>query len=227
VPATTGKKVAQVWLNPCAAPSVTAYVGPGGDWCGGLPKGPAPPFSRSSGALRGLRKDRTVTSSGCVARAWRGSGARQALLARFLRGTHEHGLDADVSRKVGELCAAVGKSDVIDAHLALFARDDDVVLTSDVQDLRTLLRAAGTTAHVKRGLKTASRRGRTAWSWAQPVPTGVGGPPWPTERESFTPLDADGAAASAVGASELLVIDGSGGWWAERGSRGPSSVFRP
>ena len=39
---------------------------------------------------------------------------------------------ADVSREVGELCAAVGKSDVIDAHLALLARDDDVVLTSDV-----------------------------------------------------------------------------------------------
>ena len=38
---------------------------------------------------------------------------------------------------------------MIDAHLALLAHDHDIVLTSDAKDLRTLLRAAGTTAHVK------------------------------------------------------------------------------
>jgi len=95
------------------------------------------------------RKDRTVTSSGCVAQAWRGPGSRQALLARLLLGITEHSLNPDISEAVGELCAATRTSDVIDAHLALLAHDHDIVLTSDAKDLRTLRRAAGTTAHVK------------------------------------------------------------------------------
>src|ERR1700730_7813098 len=78
------------------------------------------------------RRERVVTSSGCVAQAWRGGGSRQALLARLLRGLNEHGLGADVSRRVGEVCGDAGLSDVVDAHVALLARDDDVVLTSDV-----------------------------------------------------------------------------------------------
>ena len=52
------------------------------------------------------RKDRTVTSSGCVAQAWRGPGSRQALLARLLLGITEHSLNPDISEAVGELCAA-------------------------------------------------------------------------------------------------------------------------
>jgi hypothetical protein len=87
------------------------------------------------------RKDRIVTSSGCVAQAWR-DGTRQTLLARLLAGTAEHGLAPDGSRRVGELCAAAKTADVIDAHVALLARNGDTVVTSDAADLRRLLRAA-------------------------------------------------------------------------------------
>jgi hypothetical protein len=96
------------------------------------------------------RHERIVTSSGCVAQAWRGGGSRQALLARLLRGLNEHGLNADVSRRVGEVCGDARLNDVVDAHLALLARDDDVVLTSDGEDVSALLRATGSAAEVKR-----------------------------------------------------------------------------
>jgi hypothetical protein len=86
------------------------------------------------------RKDRIVTSSGCVAQAWR-DGSRQALLARLLAGTTEHPLQPADSRAVGELCAVSRTSDVGDAHLALVVHDQDSVVTSDPDDLRVLLRA--------------------------------------------------------------------------------------
>lgn len=95
------------------------------------------------------RRDRVVTSSGCVAQAWRGGGPRQALLARLLRGVREHGLDRAVSRPVGTLCAEAGATDVIDGHVALLAHDHDVVLTGDVNDIVALLRVRGCDAHVR------------------------------------------------------------------------------
>jgi hypothetical protein len=39
------------------------------------------------------RRDPVLTSSGCVAQAWRGDGSRQALMARLLQGTAEVGID--------------------------------------------------------------------------------------------------------------------------------------
>jgi hypothetical protein len=94
------------------------------------------------------RRDRVVTSSGCVAQAWRGGGSRQALVARLLAGTTEVGLDHRMSRATGDLCHASKTADVVDAHLALLAHDGDVVLTSDTNDLRNLLRARRINAHV-------------------------------------------------------------------------------
>ena len=90
------------------------------------------------------RKDRFVTSSGCVAQSWRGGGARQALLARLLTGVEELALSPDISRSVGKLCAKVNLADVVDAHLALLARDGDLLITSDIGDLGALLKAVGT-----------------------------------------------------------------------------------
>jgi hypothetical protein len=95
------------------------------------------------------RKDRVVTSSGCVAQAWR-DGARQALLVRLLAGTAEQALDPSRSQSVGELCAAAGTTDVIDAHLALLAHDGGAVVTSDPGDLAVLLRAACSSARTVR-----------------------------------------------------------------------------
>jgi hypothetical protein len=95
------------------------------------------------------RKDRVVTSSGCVAQAWR-DGSRQALLARLLAGVAEHGLDARRSRPLGELCGLAGTNDVIDAHVAVLAGDHDTILTSDPTDLDRLLRSAGCPARTRR-----------------------------------------------------------------------------
>lgn len=96
------------------------------------------------------RRDRVVTSSGCVAQAWRGRGSRQALLARLLQGTTEIGLDRRMSRTTGDLCGVTKTTDVVDAHVALLTQDDDVVLTSDVDDFRRLIRATGSRAEIQR-----------------------------------------------------------------------------
>lgn len=95
------------------------------------------------------RSERIVTSSGCVAQVWRGTGPRQALLARLLRGVLEHGLDSEVSRRVGQVCGIAHSNDVVDAHVALLADDGDVVVTGDADDLRRLLRATGSKAVVR------------------------------------------------------------------------------
>lgn len=96
------------------------------------------------------RRERIRTSSGSVAQAWRSGGPRQALLARLLQGVEERPLDLSGSRNVGELCAKANAADVIDAHVALLADNPDIVLTSDVDDLRELLAAAGSAATVRR-----------------------------------------------------------------------------
>ena len=96
------------------------------------------------------RRDRVVTSSGCVAQAWRTGGARQALLARLLQGVDERALSARESRAVGDLCGMTSTSDVVDAHLAVISADRDVILTSDPEDLRALVGATGTRAQVIR-----------------------------------------------------------------------------
>jgi hypothetical protein len=98
------------------------------------------------------RREVPVTSSGCVAQAWRSGGpvgrGRQALLARVLRGLAERPLDERISRPIGALCARTGTADVIDAHVALLARSGDVVLTSDPGDIEALLAAAGCRATI-------------------------------------------------------------------------------
>ncbi|HVF15014.1 MAG TPA: hypothetical protein VM942_10465 [Acidimicrobiales bacterium] len=96
------------------------------------------------------RREKVVTSSGCVAQVWRRGGSGQALLARLLRGTDERPLDHHVSRAVGELCAGSASSDVVDAHVALLAQDHDVVVTSDADELESLLTAARSSARVRR-----------------------------------------------------------------------------
>jgi hypothetical protein len=96
------------------------------------------------------RREPVSTSSGCVAQAWRTGGPRQALLARLLRGVHERALDDRVSRSIGELCAGSPLDDVVDAHVALLSRDSDIVVTSDTEDLRILLREASSRATIRR-----------------------------------------------------------------------------
>jgi hypothetical protein len=96
------------------------------------------------------RREHLVTSSGCVAQAWREGGPRQALLARLLIGVHERALDAAVSRRLGTLCSVARSTDVVDAHVAALAHDGDVILTRDPDDLRTLLAEPQARAEIAR-----------------------------------------------------------------------------
>lgn len=79
------------------------------------------------------------TSEAVVAQVWR-DGARQAVLAAFLRTVEIHALDD--GRAVGRLLRASGTSDVVDAHLGLLARElNDDILTGDVDDLTRVVAA--------------------------------------------------------------------------------------
>jgi hypothetical protein len=96
------------------------------------------------------RRELLVTSSGCVAQAWREGGPKQAHLARLLNGIHERALDPTVSRHVGGLCSAARSADIVDAHIVYLAHDGDVILTSDPADLRKLLASTGVRADIRR-----------------------------------------------------------------------------
>lgn len=82
--------------------------------------------------------------AGVLAQVWR-DGVRQTVLARFLKsriGLHRpriDALDARTARWAGELCAAAGTADVVDASVVICARlrGHDVV-TSDPSDIRKL-----------------------------------------------------------------------------------------
>jgi len=84
-----------------------------------------------------------VTHGGVVGQAWRGGGPRQALLAKALAGIDVRALDAELGRGAGELLAAAGTRDVIDAALVLLADDGDDILTSDPEDLEPLAALSG------------------------------------------------------------------------------------
>lgn len=83
-----------------------------------------------------------VSHGGIVGQAWRGRGARQALLARALDVVDIRRLDAALGRAAGELLGRAKQDDVIDAALVLLANDGDRVITSDPDDLAPLARAA-------------------------------------------------------------------------------------
>ncbi|MDQ3988716.1 MAG: twitching motility protein PilT [Actinomycetota bacterium] len=84
-----------------------------------------------------------LTHGGVVGQAWRGAGPHQPLLAKALDGIDVHPLDERLGRAAGELLAATGSSDVIDAAVVLLAKDHDHVVTSDPEDLRPLAEASG------------------------------------------------------------------------------------
>lgn len=84
-----------------------------------------------------------ISHGGAVGQAWRGRGPRQALLAKALEGMEIRPLDEALGRAAGELLAATGKRDVIDAALVLLAVDGDLIVTSDPDDLEPLALASG------------------------------------------------------------------------------------
>ena len=84
-----------------------------------------------------------MTHGGVVGQAWRKGGPRQALLARALAGIEVHPLDEAMGREAGRLLAAARRADVIDAAVVLLAHDDDVIATSDPDDLVPLAETLG------------------------------------------------------------------------------------
>lgn len=107
---------------------------------------------RAVGAmLRVVQQERLPvrTSAAVVAQVWR-SGARQANLARVLAGVDTVRLDSRAGRSVGEVLARSRTADVVDGHLGLIVGADDIVLTSDPDDIKKILRARNVRAKVRR-----------------------------------------------------------------------------
>jgi predicted nucleic acid-binding protein len=79
-----------------------------------------------------------------VGQAWR-NGRVQVTLARFLRSEEVEivPLDEQLARFCGELCAAANSADVIDASVAILARERrEPIVTSDPNNLQRLDPAA-------------------------------------------------------------------------------------
>jgi hypothetical protein len=87
-----------------------------------------------------IRQGSTIRTNGnVVAQVWRDRSGRQATLARLLRSVEVADIDESAGRRAGELLAAAGTSDVVDATLALLVTDGDLVMTSDRADIAHLL----------------------------------------------------------------------------------------
>lgn len=84
-----------------------------------------------------------VTHGGVVGQVWRGGSGRQANLAQLLPHVEILPLNADLGKRAGTLLRETGSSDVIDAAVVLLAGDDDLILTSDPEDLAALAAASG------------------------------------------------------------------------------------
>jgi hypothetical protein len=117
-----------------------------------------------AGALVAVdRRDRTIgaqlrvlhqlgtplrASAAVVGQVWR-DGRKQANLARILAGVGIEPLSQDDGKHIGELLARAGSADVLDPHVALMVVPADLILTSDPDDIRKLLRARGVSARVQ------------------------------------------------------------------------------
>jgi hypothetical protein len=89
-----------------------------------------------------LAEEAPLSHGGIVGQVWRGRGPRQAMLARALGGVEVRALDEVLGRAAGELLGVTRSEDVIDAALVLLAADGDCIVTSDLDDLEALARAA-------------------------------------------------------------------------------------
>ena len=80
-----------------------------------------------------------VTSAGVVAQVWRGGGQRQAPIAFLLRRTTVVDLTYAVARVLGLMLSTSRRSDPVDAHIVLLARQWQwPVVSSDAEDLLAL-----------------------------------------------------------------------------------------
>ena len=97
--------------------------------------------------------DRIRAPVGVIGQVWR-DGGRQTLLSRALNRCEEIPLDGRIARSAGRLCGQTDTRDVIDASVALAVGEsrrhdrEVVLLTSDADDLRTLISALHTIARI-------------------------------------------------------------------------------
>jgi hypothetical protein len=89
-----------------------------------------------------LEGDLPRTHAGVLGQVWRG-GPRQARLSQALGGIDVRALDEALGRAAGQLLAAAGLSDVIDAAVVMLATDGDEIVTIDRNDLQQLAAASG------------------------------------------------------------------------------------
>ncbi len=89
-----------------------------------------------------LERDLPLTHAGVLGQVWRG-GPRQARLSQALGGIDVRALDERLGRAAGQLLAAAGLADVIDAAVVLLAADGDEIVTADGDDLELLAAASG------------------------------------------------------------------------------------
>ncbi|MGC8514234.1 MAG: PIN domain-containing protein [Acidimicrobiales bacterium] len=85
---------------------------------------------------------RPVVPAPVIAQAWRGA-ARQVRLGAVLSGTEVVVVDGPLCRRAGELLAAAGTVEVLEALVALVAKDRPgcEIVTSDPDDIHRLLQA--------------------------------------------------------------------------------------
>jgi hypothetical protein len=81
------------------------------------------------------------THGGVVGQVWRGGGSRQALVSKALHAIDVRPLDRALGRSAGELLARTRGRDVVDAALVLLANSGDTIVTSDPDDIATLVAA--------------------------------------------------------------------------------------
>lgn len=78
-----------------------------------------------------------------VAQVWRDPAGRQAELARLLRSVDVKPVDQRLGRNAGVLSGRAGHHDAIDATVVAIASAGDRIVTSDPDDIRTLVAASG------------------------------------------------------------------------------------
>ena len=89
-----------------------------------------------------LGEDLTVPAP-VLAQAWR-DGSQQSNLSRMLKACRFVPMSEALSRRSGELCGRTRTADVVDALVAVIAAEHgDDIFTSDPDDIRPLLLAAG------------------------------------------------------------------------------------
>ncbi len=85
-----------------------------------------------------------LRSNGAViAQVWRDPSGRQVTLARLLRSVDVKPVDRQLGQTAGALCGIAGASDAVDASVVAISAAGDKILTSDPNDIRVLVVAAG------------------------------------------------------------------------------------